>query len=94
VRKVVRERDGGRCIFCYHAGEPNAHFISRARLGLGIEENVVTLCAQHHYDLDHGKDEELQEQIMGAIREYLEKEYPGFPDSKRLYNKYAWMEDK
>lgn len=87
------DRDEGKCVYCGRSGEPNAHFISRARHGLGIEENIVTLCMQHHFDLDHGKNEELQKLIMGAIREHLEEHYPGFPDSKRTYNKYAWMEE-
>ena len=45
VKDKVWERDGHRCILCESIfAMPNAHYISRAQGGLGIPENVVTLC--------------------------------------------------
>lgn len=41
VKQAVWERDGGRCVVCGCCRNvmPNAHFISRSKGGLGIEEN-------------------------------------------------------
>ena len=56
VKQAVWERDGGRCVVCGCCRNvmPNAHFIPRSKGGLGIEENIVTLCTnltenQCHY---------------------------------------------
>ena len=51
VKQAVWERDGGRCVICgnTHNVMPNAHFISRANGGLGIEENVVHLTQNYIY---------------------------------------------
>ena len=52
VKKAVWERDGGRCIVCLRPGNPWCHFIPRSQGGLGIEENIVTLCDKCHNDFD------------------------------------------
>ena len=46
VKEKVFARDGGRCVICGNAYNvmPNAHYISRAKGGLGIEENIFTAC--------------------------------------------------
>ena len=50
--------------------------------GLGVEQNVVTLCNDCHYKYDNGF---YREQIGIAIREYL-KYYYGFNwNEKNLY---------
>ena len=45
VRDAVYSRDNKCCIIC---GSPNAkanaHYIPRSHGGLGIEQNIVTLC--------------------------------------------------
>ena len=48
VKRAVHDRDGGLCILCGRPGDPVAHYISRAQGGLGIAENVVTLCGGCH----------------------------------------------
>ena len=53
VKKTVYERDGGRCVLCGSPhGLPEAHYIPRSRGGLGIPENIVTLCRNCHRELD------------------------------------------
>ncbi len=52
VKMRVYERDKGRCVICDAPGAPNAHYISRAQGGLGIEENIVTLCTRCHREYD------------------------------------------
>lgn len=82
----MRERDNGRCVVCGAYGIPNAHYIPRSLGGLGIEENIVTMCLDCHREYDHGtKRKEYAERIIA----YLDKHYPGFPDEKRIYNRWV-----
>jgi 5-methylcytosine-specific restriction endonuclease McrA len=86
VKRAVFVRDIGCCILCgnpYKAA-PNAHYIPRSKGGLGIEENVVTLCWEHHDRLDHTTDRKM---LLEAVKAYLDSKYPGFPDSERVYRK-------
>lgn len=55
VKRRVYERDKERCVGCGRWCPPRcacAHYISRAHLGLGIEENIVTLCDECHRAFD------------------------------------------
>ena len=86
VKDRVFERDGGRCILCGSSWSamPNAHYISRAQGGLGIEENVVTLCSICHEHYDHT---ERRGQLRRNIRSYLKKQYPEWDETKLTYKK-------
>ena len=84
VRADVLERDR-YCILCGRRGIPNAHFISRAQSGLGIKENIVTLCPECHHRYDHTADRPKLKQV---IKEYLDDFYPNFSDKDRVYKKY------
>ena len=88
VKKEVYERDNGLCVVCHRQGMPNAHYIPRSQGGLGIKENIVTLCPQCHHEFDHGMESERYEKV---IREYLDKLYPDFPDSERYYHKWEGL---
>jgi 5-methylcytosine-specific restriction endonuclease McrA len=92
VRQAVGDRDGWICILCERPGIPNGHYLPRSDGGLGIVENVVTLCPECHrlYDNGYDKDVNVREKMGAKIRVYLEEQYPGFPDEKRLYHKYDW----
>lgn len=57
---------------------PNAHYISRAHGGLGIEKNVVTLCFKCHHNYDNGKDKDLSERIKKKIEYHLNYHYPNW----------------
>ncbi len=90
VKKKVFERDEGKCILCHRTvTEDNAccHYISRARLGLGIEENILTLCHECHYRLDNG------EIGRERLREYLKKKYPGWNEKMLIYSKWKCFEE-
>jgi len=54
VKRAVWKRDGERCILCGspHAA-PEAHYVPRSAGGLGVEENIVTLCRSCHDAYDH-----------------------------------------
>ena len=60
VKAAVWERDGGCCVICGRrdTAAPNAHYIRRSRGGLGIAENIVTLCAECHRRQDNGTGEQ------------------------------------
>ena len=94
VKQKVWERDGGRCVVCHNNYNvmPNAHFISRAKGGLGIEENIVTLCTtltknKCHHKFDNGTKEE-RERIGAVIEKYLQSKYKNWDKSKLIYKKY------
>ena len=53
VKETVYKRDRGRCILCGAVGLPEAHYIPRSKGGLGIEQNIVTLCRPCHDKLDN-----------------------------------------
>ena len=91
VKRKVYARDGGKCVVCGAPGIPNAHYIRRSQGGLGIEENIVTLCPKCHHDFDNGFK---REEIGAWLSEYLDKWYPDFPDEKRVYTKYDWLYKK
>lgn len=86
TKRQVFERDNGRCIICGKAGIPNAHYIRRSQGGLGIEQNVVTLCMICHNAYDNGF---LRESIGQKIHDYLEYKYfPNWKEEDLVYNKW------
>lgn len=96
VKEAVAERDsfdGHPC--CLLCGCPapvnnrlafsNAHYISRSQGGLGVEENIVTLCPNCHINrFDQGTE---REQIRQFLRKYLIEHYPEWNESKLVYRK-------
>ena len=83
VKWNVLDRDEA-CVWCGRQGAPNAHFISRAQGGLGIEENILTLCAECHDRYDHTTDRKI---MRDYFREYLKKKYPDWDEKKLTYRK-------
>lgn len=89
VKQRVWCRDAGRCVWCGRRGPyvlPEAHFIPRSKGGLGITENVLTLCRTCHDRYDHG-DRREREMMKDRFREYLKKWHPGWNESKLIYHK-------
>lgn len=84
VKRKVYERDGGCCILCGRRGNPEAHYIPRSQGGLGIEENIVTLCRRCHHRLDQTTE---RADLLPLVAEYLDEHYPNFTDDKRRYKK-------
>lgn len=91
VKRRVAERDeidGWTC--CVICGSPNglpeAHYIARSNNGLGIEENIVTLCRPCHYRYDFGDREERAE-IKETLRQYLKSKYPDWNEERLVYRK-------
>lgn len=95
VKKHIAERDrfdGHPC--CIRCGLPapienpiafsNAHFISRAQGGLGIEENGLTLCPVCHHLYDQTTE---RDRLRAYFREYLRDHYPGWDEESLYYKK-------
>lgn len=83
VKQKVLERDGA-CIWCSRQGLPNAHFIARSQGGLGIEENILTLCPDCHRRYDQ-TDERAK--MREYFKNYLQEQYPGWDETKLYYKK-------
>lgn len=91
VKQKVWCRDAGRCVWCGRRGAyvlPEAHFIPRSKGGLGIVENVLTLCRPCHDLYDHG-DRRQREKMHDHFREYLKQWHPDWDESKLIYRIYG-----
>ena len=85
VKDAVYERDGGRCIWCGSAeGLPEGHFISRAQGGLGIEENVMTLCRSCHRRYDQTAD---RKDMRVFFQRDLQCKYQDWDEERLVYRK-------
>lgn len=82
----VYERDGGTCILCGCPGLPEAHYIPRSRGGLGIEQNIITLCRPCHREFDEGQN---SEKIAAIIADYFRSKYEGWNEDELIYKKYG-----
>jgi 5-methylcytosine-specific restriction endonuclease McrA len=86
VRKEVMERDNGRCIICGSTDNLQvAHFVSRARLGLGIPQNLAILCACCHFEMDNGKS---HRELQKLVREHLQGLYEDWDEKNLIYSKW------
>lgn len=90
IRKKVWERDNHKCVICdcYVVEKfANSHFIKRSQLGLGIEENILTMCERCHtlFDLE-------DKEVKRKAKLYIQQLYPNFSDEDRRYSKYAKKE--
>lgn len=88
TKEKVWSRDGGRCVFCGTRFwvAPEAHFIPRSKGGLGIEQNILTLCRRCHDRFDNGKQYD-REVMREYFEDYLEDHYPDWDESKLIYHK-------
>ena len=86
VKKTVYERDLGMCVICNRSGMPNNHYIKRSQGGLGIEQNVVTLCLDCQYEQEHGKNtKKYTEEIKNYLQNYYGTEWK---EQDLYYKKY------
>jgi 5-methylcytosine-specific restriction endonuclease McrA len=85
VKEIVWERDCHRCIICGSSyALPNAHYIPRSKGGLGIEQNIVTLCLNCHYKTDHTCDRPI---MLEKIKSHLQAKYEGWNEDDLYYRK-------
>ena len=95
VKTAVAERDSVEgypcCVFC---GAPApvsrpwafscAHYIGRAQGGLGVEENILTLCPACHYKYDQTI---ARDSMREFFREYLQSKYEGWNEASLVQKK-------
>ena len=93
VKRKVWERDNHCCVICGMNGSvmPNAHFISRAHGGLGIEKNIFTACTRFnpndcHNRFDNGTKEE-RELLRLKVSNYFKSIYPDWNEEDLYYRK-------
>lgn len=91
VKAAVEMRDMGACIFCGMPGRGEAHFISRAQGGLGIEENLLTVCRSCHDRMDNSTD---RKEMLRTAEEYLRIRYPYWDRSLLIYEKGIKTEER
>lgn len=85
VKDIVWLRDNRCCVLCGNPmASPNAHFISRAQGGLGIEQNIVTLCDRCHRDYDQTA---ARQYIRAELRQYLSGKYDNWKEDDLIYKK-------
>lgn len=85
VKQVVWERDNHCCIYCGRTyAMPSCHYISRAFGGLGIEQNIVTLCADCHHNTDNSS---MRPIMLEFIRDYLKSKYKDWNEQDLIYKK-------
>ena len=87
VKLAVWMRDSMVCQLCgisvpWECG--NAHLIRRSQGGLGVEQNLVTLCPSCHREMDEGRNAKALKSIMEC---YLKDLYPGWSREKVTYRK-------
>lgn len=87
VRKEVVDRDNGMCIVCGTTqGIQIAHYVSRARNGLGVPQNLACLCYKCHFDYDNGK---LHEEIKSLFKGHLKAKYERWDETELTYKKWG-----
>ena len=84
VREEVKQRDFNTCVYCGRKDWLQlCHvYVNRSHGGLGVRENLVTLCVECHHNLDFGKLEKSQP-IRLRVESYLKRHY-GEPDMSKL----------
>lgn len=87
VKKIVWERDGKCCILCGNPeAMPNAHVVPRSAGGMGVEQNVVTLCCGCHRRLDQTTERKT---LLEQVTDYIKAVYPGWTPESVTYKKYG-----
>lgn len=84
VKKAVEERDGHKCIFCGKPGRGEAHVIPRSHGGLGVEQNLVTVCRPCHFNMDDTVSREL---YLELAKQHLRHLYPDWNEESLVYKK-------
>lgn len=86
TKNKVWERDNHCCVICGNPNAmPNAHFVARSHSGLGIEQNIITLCLKCHNDYDNSDKRQEYKEI---IRKYLQLKYSDWNEQELIYNKW------
>lgn len=100
VKATVALRDCANgpatCIICGAPGGPHCHVVRRSQGGMGVEQNIVSLCGPCHYAFDEGYGLsrlkplgfESREQIKEYIHDYMRGFYPDWTPESVRYKKW------
>lgn len=100
VKAAVARRDCANgpatCILCGAPGGPHCHVVRRSQGGMGVVENIVTLCGPCHYAFDEGiglerlrpLGFETRQDIEDYIIGYLKSFYPDWTRESVTYHKW------
>ena len=89
VKVAVYERDGCECVSCHKwvdVQHANAHFVPRSHGGLGVEQNILTLCTECHRTFDQTV---MRAAMQERFRAYLQSKYPEWDEQALYYRKYG-----
>lgn len=104
VKAAVAARDcingPATCILCGAPGMPCCHIVRRSQGGMGIEQNIVSLCSPCHYAFDEGMGMKrlaslgfhAQKDIRDYIVEYIKGFYPDWTEETVKYRKWGGHE--
>lgn len=87
TKETVYNRDRCRCVICgrYVPEEcASAHYIARSHGGMGVEENIVTLCHACHNAYDNSIQRGWMREVLA---EHLKNNYPNWNEEKLIYRK-------
>lgn len=85
TRLELLARDESKCIFCGSRYNLTfAHYISRAKGGMGIVENGVVLCQQCHFKLDQTIE---RKSLLPIVAKYLSTWYKGWNEESLRYRR-------
>ena len=86
VKIKVWERDDYKCIFCKTTYSfPEAHVIPRSSGGLGVEENIVTVCRECHNKMDQTT---ARKEMLEFAKAYLKDHYDDWNEERLVYKKW------
>ena len=100
VKAAVALRDSvhgpATCIICGASGGPHCHIVRRSQGGMGIEQNIVTLCGPCHYALDEGLylnrlrpfGLKSQQDVKEFVVDYIKGFYPDWTEESVKYHKW------
>ena len=100
VKAAVALRDSVRgpatCIICGSPGGPHCHIVRRSQGGMGVEQNIVTLCGPCHYALDEGLylnrlrplGLNSQQDVRDYVINYIKGFYPDWTEESVKYKKW------
>lgn len=100
VKAAVALRDctngPATCIICGAPGSPCCHIVRRSQGGLGVVQNIVTLCGPCHYAFDEGIGLKRLEplgfhsrtDVEQYIIDYIKGFYPDWTPESVTYQKW------
>lgn len=101
VKASVDRRDHSTCIICGAPGAPVCHCVRRSQGGMGIEQNIVSMCNECHFSHDEGLfmrrlrplGFETQQNVQEYVKNYLRSIYPNWTEESVKYHKYKEERD-